>query len=217
MATNRPYDLDEAMHRRIMIAIEFRQPDHILRKAIWESHMPEQMKLAEDVDLVSKLLRRSSLSSLLFQNELALRFELTGGFIKNAILSALSIAVSREGDSPTVSQKDLLQGANLQLRGILRMKDFHHRVVPSKGLDKIIVTEKLNKSLMEIVQYEKARCVGVAQCATVCDCVCVGQCCLVNGALAPLSNKASHVCSTVLLVLASHWQLRPLDMKLENH
>ena len=65
MATNRPYDLDEAMHRRIMIAIEFRQPDHILRKAIWESHMPEQMKLAEDVDLVSNgYTNRSLISSL---------------------------------------------------------------------------------------------------------------------------------------------------------
>lgn len=53
LATNRPYDLDEAMHRRIMIAIEFRQPDHLLRKSIWESHMPEQMKLDDDVALVS--------------------------------------------------------------------------------------------------------------------------------------------------------------------
>ena len=53
LATNRPYDLDEAMHRRIMIAIEFGQPDHLLRKAIWESHMPEQMKLADDIELVS--------------------------------------------------------------------------------------------------------------------------------------------------------------------
>ena len=52
MATNRPYDLDEAMHRRIMIAVEFRQPDHLLRKAIWESHVPTEMKLAEDIDLV---------------------------------------------------------------------------------------------------------------------------------------------------------------------
>ena len=52
MATNRPYDLDEAMHRRIMIAVEFRQPDHLLRKAIWQSHIPETMKLGEDVDLV---------------------------------------------------------------------------------------------------------------------------------------------------------------------
>ena len=52
MATNRPYDLDEAMHRRIMIAVEFRQPDHLLRKTIWESHMPEQMSLADDIDIV---------------------------------------------------------------------------------------------------------------------------------------------------------------------
>lgn len=52
LATNRPYDLDEAMHRRIMVAIEFRPPDHLLRKAIWESHMPEQMSLAGDTDLV---------------------------------------------------------------------------------------------------------------------------------------------------------------------
>lgn len=56
MATNRPYDLDEAMHRRIMIAIEFRQPDHLLRKAIWESHIPQAMQLAQDVDLVSELI-----------------------------------------------------------------------------------------------------------------------------------------------------------------
>ena len=52
MATNRPFDLDEAMHRRITIALEFRQPDHLLRKAIWESHIPAEMKMDKDVDLV---------------------------------------------------------------------------------------------------------------------------------------------------------------------
>ena len=68
---------------------------------------------------------------------LIIRFELTGGFIKNSILSALSIAVSREGDNPTVCQDDLLKGANLQLRGRLRMKDFDRRVIPSVGLDEV--------------------------------------------------------------------------------
>ena len=63
MATNRPYDLDEAMHRRIMIAIEFRQPDHLLRKAIWESHIPEQMKMADDIDLVSLSCRSACLGA----------------------------------------------------------------------------------------------------------------------------------------------------------
>ena len=86
-----------------------------------------------------------------------MRFELTGGFIKNAVLSALSIAVSRDGDNPVVKQKDFLEGANLQLRGRLRMKDFHRRVIPKHGLDKIVVDEKNVKSLNEIVQFEKAR------------------------------------------------------------
>ena len=58
----------------------------------------------------------------ILQDELSLRFELPGGFIKNVILSALSIAVSRDGNHPVVCQKDLLQGANLQLRGRLSMK-----------------------------------------------------------------------------------------------
>ena len=89
---------------------------------------------------------------------MALRFELTGGFIKNAVLSALSIAVSRDGDSPVVGQKDLLQGANLQLRGRLRMKDFDRRVVPNAGLDEVIVEEDVMKQLQLIVQFEKARC-----------------------------------------------------------
>ena len=53
MATNRPFDLDEAMHRRITIALEFRQPDHLLRKAIWESHIPAEMKMDKEVNLVS--------------------------------------------------------------------------------------------------------------------------------------------------------------------
>ena len=86
-----------------------------------------------------------------------MRFELTGGFIKNAVLSALSIAVSRDGDNPVVKQKDFLEGANLQLRGRLRMKDFHRRLIPKHGLDKIVVDEKNVKSLNEIVQFEKAR------------------------------------------------------------
>lgn len=37
------------------------------------------------------------------------------------------------------------------------MKDFHRRVVPNKGLDKVIVSEQLMKNLKEIVQFEKAR------------------------------------------------------------
>jgi SpoVK/Ycf46/Vps4 family AAA+-type ATPase len=36
LATNRPFDLDEAMHRRITSVFEFKAPDHIQRGQIWE-------------------------------------------------------------------------------------------------------------------------------------------------------------------------------------
>ena len=36
-------------------------------------------------------------------------------------------------------------------------QDFHRRVVPKAGLDKVIVSDELARSLKEIVQFEKAR------------------------------------------------------------
>ncbi|KAI9909733.1 hypothetical protein PsorP6_014908 [Peronosclerospora sorghi] len=36
LATNRPFDLDEAMHRRITAVFEFKSPDHIQRRKIWD-------------------------------------------------------------------------------------------------------------------------------------------------------------------------------------
>ncbi|KAL6050677.1 AAA domain-containing protein [Balamuthia mandrillaris] len=98
MATNRAFDLDEAMHRRITLAIEFRQPDPIMRQKIWKAHIPQAMKLADDIDW--KLL--------------ALKYELSGGFIKNAVLSALSAAVNRDKvpDGPLCNASPLIQKKN---------------------------------------------------------------------------------------------------------
>ena len=39
----------------------------------------------------------------------------------------------------------------------LWFQDFHRRVVPKAGLDKIIVSDELRSSLEEIIQFEKAR------------------------------------------------------------
>ena len=39
------------------------------------------------------------------------------------------------------------------------MKDFDRRVVPSAGLDEVVVEESIMKQLKQIVQFEKARSV----------------------------------------------------------
>jgi SpoVK/Ycf46/Vps4 family AAA+-type ATPase len=38
LATNKPLDLDEAMHRRITSVYEFKAPDHCQRRMIWQSY-----------------------------------------------------------------------------------------------------------------------------------------------------------------------------------
>ena len=50
-----------------------------------------------------------------------------------------------------------------QSLSILYLKDFHRRVVPLCGLDKIIVPDDLLKTLREIVQFEKARHVAMVR------------------------------------------------------
>jgi SpoVK/Ycf46/Vps4 family AAA+-type ATPase len=50
MATNRPCDLDDALHRRISLAVEFKKPDHIMREEIWKKLRPPKAPLEDDID-----------------------------------------------------------------------------------------------------------------------------------------------------------------------
>jgi len=69
------------------------------------------------------------------------RYELTGGFIKNAVMSALMQACARDIDSPVISEEDIMQGCSMQMRGYLQMKatDFVGSIIPKKGLADIIL------------------------------------------------------------------------------
>eukprot|EP01137_Pigoraptor_chileana_P029176 Opistho-2@14032 len=145
MATNRAYDLDESMHRRVTLAIEFRLPDPNLREKIWRAHVPDTGLFAENIDW----------------RYISIKYELTGGFIKNAMLAALSSAVSRgekEGtDKVLITQEDVEKGAINQLRGRLAMVEFDRRVVPVAGLDGLVLATDVCRRLAEIVRFEKAR------------------------------------------------------------
>ena len=107
LATNRPMDLDEAMHRRITLAIEF------TRSPIFFC--------VSDLAVDGAAKAAFGKGCRLYAARAQVRAELQGGFIKNAWLSALSIAVSRDGLAPTVTMEDLHSGASHQLRGRLAM------------------------------------------------------------------------------------------------
>lgn len=78
-ATNRADTLDPAMARRISLMVEFKNPDEVTRVDIWKVLLPKKMPLDKDVSI-----------------EKLAKFELTGGYIKNAILSAARAAASEE-------------------------------------------------------------------------------------------------------------------------
>jgi len=45
---------------------------------------------------------------------------LTGGYIKNALVSALLSAISRDSVNPVVTEEDIISGCRLQMRGSLQ-------------------------------------------------------------------------------------------------
>lgn len=149
LATNRPYELDEAMHRRITAVIEYRPPDHEMRTKIWErllgtavdSARARKISLADDVDVAS----------------LAVKFELTGGFIKNAVLSALLTAIARDKSNPIVHQQDLQDGCKLQMRGSLTSKAFEYISAPSISLDMLCLAPAIVDAVKSVLRFEKSR------------------------------------------------------------
>ena len=73
-----------------------------------------------------------------------MRYELAGGFIKNAMHNSLLAAVARDGpETPTITQADIEEGCALQMRGSLKMKSFRHRVVPTAGLEQLVLSDRV--------------------------------------------------------------------------
>ena len=147
MATNRPFDLDDAMHRRITLSVEFMQPDALQREEIWRAHIPQGLRLEGGIDMV----------------QLAFQYELNGGLIKNAVLAAIALATARNPDLPALTHADFDEGARLQMRGNLRMRDFEDRVVPTSGLADVVLPAGLMEAVQELVGLEKARRTLVAE------------------------------------------------------
>ncbi len=95
LATNLRQNMDEAFTRRLQFVIEFPFPDRLQRVRIWQSHLHNGPPLAPDLDDD-------------FLAFLADRLALSGGGIRNAVLSAAFLAAS--GGGP-VGANELLAAA----------------------------------------------------------------------------------------------------------
>lgn len=81
LATNLRRNIDEGFFRRMHFAVEFPFPDQAHRYRIWRQHFPEQLPVANDVDL----------------DFMARRFPLSGGNIRNVVVAAAFMAAENSG------------------------------------------------------------------------------------------------------------------------
>ncbi|KAJ1455377.1 P-loop containing nucleoside triphosphate hydrolase protein [Pelagophyceae sp. CCMP2097] len=163
LATNRPAELDEAMHRRISTVIEYAPPTAQQRKTIWATLVRRgKLACADDVDW----------------DAIGVKYELSGGFIKNALLSALLFALHRDAAKPIVRDADIRAGCALQQRGAMHK---HHsslgaresvdnfdddesddesdskRVKAGDRLAKLAVTDDVRDKLLRLASFERQR------------------------------------------------------------
>jgi SpoVK/Ycf46/Vps4 family AAA+-type ATPase len=102
MATNFEKNIDDAFLRRIHTRVDFAVPGPTERAQIWRNHLEHGAPLDEDVDI----------------DELALRFDLAGGAIRNAAVHAAFLAAAEAG---SITQERLVRGMAREYRKLGRL------------------------------------------------------------------------------------------------
>ena len=132
MATNAPQVLDTALERRLMVRVAFPRPSRAHRVEIWRRHIPTAAPLASDVDL----------------DDLATRFDLTGGYIKNAVLMALASSVQAGRDH--ICQDDLVTAATDQ-QVQLADSEGQPTTIPSARITDIALEPQVHTQVSEVI------------------------------------------------------------------
>lgn len=105
--TNRLGTLDEAVNRRLALKLEFEMPSPAERAKIWQRMFPAKAPLDDDIDW----------------NKLA-GVEITGGYIKNAVLRAARMAAIEKlpDDQKKISMKHLKRALKLEAESMMEFE-----------------------------------------------------------------------------------------------
>jgi AAA+ superfamily predicted ATPase len=102
MATNFEKNIDDAFLRRIHTRVDFAVPGPVERAQIWRNHLQHGAPLDADVDI----------------DDLARRFDLAGGAIRNASVHAAFLAAAEAG---SITQERLVRGMAREYRKLGRL------------------------------------------------------------------------------------------------
>ena len=104
LTTNFGTAIDPAFKRRLAFRVIFPVPDEDLREQLWRAHLPPEMPTANDLNLA----------------ELARRYELTGGSVRNCVLRAAFLAAAED---KVLAQDHLLRAIRLEYRSAGKLSE----------------------------------------------------------------------------------------------
>lgn len=113
--TNIAIGLDRAMDRRMDLKLELPLPDADARRKIWRYHLPEELPVADDVDL----------------DTISAKYEFSGGHIRNAVLNAARRAIREKRES--VNMEDILNACEQEIKGEKAM-NYHSENLDEKDI-----------------------------------------------------------------------------------
>lgn len=137
VASNKEWSPKESWQNRPFVSIELPLPSYSLRRKLWEKYWDKDVALESDVDF----------------NDLANKFRLTGGQIRNVVMNARNSARMQEPGHQTVSVHDLSLFCRNESREVLH--DMAQKIHPKYCWQDIILPTDLVEQLWEISNYVK--------------------------------------------------------------
>lgn len=137
LTANSLRDLSPALDRRIALKVHFQLPDASSRRQIWDMHLPRAVQLAPDVNL----------------DEIAEKYQMAGGYIKNAVLSAINLASSRNGNGAfALTADDLREGARLQQKHVGSLNGLVVHVEPVRGISDLVLSGEMRETVHHVLK-----------------------------------------------------------------
>ncbi len=99
LTTNHETAIDEAFRRRLSLRVDFPVPESDERERLWRTLLPKEAAVSSDIDF----------------STLADRFEMTGGYIKNAALRAAFLAAD---EATAIAMRHLLRAARSEYQAM---------------------------------------------------------------------------------------------------
>lgn len=136
-ATNMAKNYDGAFVRRILGHVEFKMPDEISRRRLWQLFLVDGLPLAPDV---------------MPENLAEISEGLSGGEMKNVLIAAASAAVRREGHQRRIELSDFERQADVVKRARTEIGNFDYE--PPKVTETTIPLSELPRDVRRVAKHE---------------------------------------------------------------